>query len=232
MQTEQVLDLLKSRARPDQLEGMARFAIQTEGRLGLSIPDLRKLAREIPHDHQLALELWQSAIPDARVLASMLDVPEQATEAQLEAWVRDFDSWDVCDQVCDNLFQHTRFAWDKVREWSARDEEFVRRAAFALLSCLAWHDKISADQRFIDCFSLIKTCAGDPRNFVKKAVNWALRNIGKRNLALNKAAIELANELLTLGDKTANWIARDALRELQSEKIQQRVIDNKPRRDL
>jgi len=232
MKTEQVIDLLKSRARPDQLEGMARFAIRTEQRLGLTIPDLRKLAKEIPHDHQLALELWQSGIPDARVLASMLDVPEQTTEAQLETWVKDFDSWDVCDQVCDNLFQHTRFAWDKVREWSTRDEEFVRRAAFALLSCLAWHDKTADDQQFIACFPLIKTCSGDPRNFVKKAVNWALRNIGKRNLALNKAAIELANELLTLGDKTANWIARDALRELQSEKIQQRVIEDKPRRDL
>lgn len=232
MNVEQVLELLKSQARPDQLEGMARFAIQTEGRLGLSIPDLRRLAKEIPHDHQLAQELWQSAIPDARILASMLDVPEQATDGQLEAWVKDFASWDVCDQVCDNLFQHTRFAWDKVREWARRDEEFVRRAAFALLSCLAWHDKTSADQQFIACFPLIKACSTDPRNFVKKAVNWAVRNIGKRNLALNRAAIELSEELLAQGDKTATWIARDALRELQSEKIQQRVIENKPRRDI
>ena len=232
MNAEQVLELLKSQARPDQLEGMARFAIQTEQRLGLSIPDLRRLAKEIPHDHQLALELWQSAIPDARILASMLDVPEQATDEQLEAWVKDFASWDVCDQVCDNLFQHTRFAWDKVRQWSARDEEFVRRAAFALLSCLAWHDKTADDKQFIACFPLIKACSTDPRNFVKKAVNWAVRNIGKRNLALNRAAIELSEELLAQGDKTANWIARDALRELHSEKIQQRVIENKPRRDI
>ena len=232
MNVEQVLELLRTKARPDQLEGMARFAIQTEGRLGLSIPDLRRLAKDIPHDHQLALDLWQSAIPDARILASMLDVPEQATDEQLEDWVKDFASWDVCDQVCDNLFQHTRFAWDKVHEWAGRDEEFVRRAAFALLSCLAWHDKTSDDQQFIACFPLIKTCATDPRNFVKKAVNWAVRNIGKRNLALNRAAIELSEELLAQGDKTATWIARDALRELQSEKIQQRVIENKPRRDI
>jgi len=232
MQTEQVIELLKSQANPEQLAGMARFAIRTDQRLGLSIYDLRRIAKDIQPDHQLALGLWQSGIPDARILASMIDVPEQATDDQLEDWVRDFDSWDVCDQVCDNLFQHTRFAWDKVREWSMRDEEFVKRAAYALLSCLAWHDKAASDRQFIDCFPLIKAGASDPRNFVKKAVNWALRNIGKRNPVLNKAAIELANELLTLGDKTANWVARDALRELQSEKIQQRVIENKPRRDL
>ncbi len=232
MQTEQVIELLKSQANPEQLAGMARFAIRTDQRLGLSIYDLRRIAKDIQPDHQLALGLWQSGIPDARILASMIDVPEQATDDQLEDWVRDFDSWDVCDQVCDNLFQHTRFAWDKVREWSTRDEEFVKRAAYALLSCLAWHDKAASDRQFIDCFPLIKAGASDPRNFVKKAVNWALRNIGKRNPVLNKAAIELANELLTLGDKTANWVARDALRELQSEKIQQRVIENKPRRDL
>jgi len=129
----------------------------------------------------------------------------------------------VCDQVSDNLFQHTRFAWSKVVDWSTREEEFVKRAAYALLSCLAWHDKQATDQQFMDVFPLIKAGASDPRNFVRKAVNWSLRNIGKRNLVLNRAAIQLAEELLTLGDKTANWIARDALRELRSEKIQQRV---------
>jgi 3-methyladenine DNA glycosylase AlkD len=232
MNTEEVLGLLRSQARPDQLEGMARFAIQTDQRLGLSIPDLRRLAKEVPHEHQLALELWQSGIPDARVLASMIDVPEQATNDQLEAWVKDFNSWDVCDQVCDNLFQHTRFAWDKVREWSTRDEEFVKRAAFALLSCLAFYGGQAEDQQYIDCFPLIKAAATDPRNFVKKAVNWSLRNIGKRDQVLNQAAIALANDLLTLGDKTANWIARDALRELQSEKIQQRLAARKARRPL
>jgi 3-methyladenine DNA glycosylase AlkD len=232
LKTEQVLELLRSQAKPDQLAGMARFAIQTEQRLGLSIPDLRRLAKEVPHEHPLALELWQSGIPDARILASMIDVPEQATNEQLEAWAADFNSWDVCDQVCDNLFEHTPFAWDKVREWSTREEEFVKRAAFALLSCLAWHDMKASDQQFIAYFPIIKAESTDPRNFVKKAVNWALRNIGKRDLALNKAAIALAEELLTLGDKTAVWIARDALRELQSEKIQQRLISGKPRTNI
>jgi 3-methyladenine DNA glycosylase AlkD len=228
MQVNEVLDLLRAQADPEQLADMARFAIQTDQRLGLSIYDLRRIAKDIPPDHQLALGLWKSCIPDARILASMIDVPEQATDEQLEDWVKDFNSWDICDQVCDNLFQHTRFAWDKVRQWSTREEEFVKRAAYALIACLAWHNIEASDQQFIDLFPLIEAGATDPRNFVKKAVNWALRNIGKRNLALNQAAIAQANELLTLGDKTANWIARDALRELQSEKIQKRVVE-KPR---
>ena len=223
MNSEQVLELLRSQADPEQLAGMARFAIQIDQRLGLSIYDLRRIAKDVPHEHQLALDLWESGIPDARLLASMIDVPEEATEEQLDAWVKDFNSWDICDQVCDNLFMHTPFAWDKVREWSTREEEFVKRAAYALISCLAWHDKNAADQQFIDLFPLIQAGASDPHNFVKKAVNWALRNIGKRNIALNQAAIAQANLLLTLGDKTANWIARDALRELQSEKTQARV---------
>ena len=220
---DQVIEILKSNANPEQLEGMARFGIQTDQRLGLSIYDLRRIAKDIPPDHQLALDLWKSGLADARLLASMVDVPAEATEEQIEAWVKDFNSWDICDQVCDNLFQHTRFAWDKVREWSTREEEFVKRAAYALLSCLAWHDKQASDRQFLDVFPIIKAGADDGRNFVKKAVNWALRNIGKRNQALNQAAIQLAQELLAMDDKTARWIARDALRELQSEKIQQRV---------
>ncbi|MDK2980972.1 MAG: hypothetical protein PWQ55_1319 [Chloroflexota bacterium] len=223
MNSEQVIELLKAQADPEKLAGMERFAIQTDQRLGLSIYDLRRIAKEVPHEHQLALDLWASGILDARLLASMIDVPEEATEAQLEDWVKDFNSWDICDQVCDNLFEFTPFAWDKVREWSTREEEFVKRAAYALLSCLAWHDREAGNQQFIDTFPIIQASATDPRNFVKKAVNWALRNIGKRNMALNGAAIAQAEQLLTLGDKTANWIARDALRELQSEKTQARV---------
>ena len=224
MNTEQVLNLLRAQADPEALDGMARFGIQIDQRLGLSIPALRKIAKEVPHDHQLALELWESGIQEARILASMIDNPEDATEEQLEKWVKDFNSWDICDQVCDNLFEKTRFAWDKAREWSTREEEFVKRAAFTLIACLAWHDKQASDQQFIDTFPLIKAGAVDPRNFVKKAVNWAVRNMGKRNLTLNQAAIELAEDLLTLGDKTANWIAKDALRELRSEKVQQRLL--------
>ena len=224
MDKKQVLDLLKSKADPEKLKEMARIAIKTDRRMGLSIYDLRRIAKEIPRDHKLALELWASGFPEARVLASMIDIPEQATEKQLEDWVKDFDSWDVCDQVCDNLFQHTRFAWSKVEEWSTRKEEFVKRAAYALLACLAFYDKKADDKKFIKTFPLIRAGATDSRNYVKKAVNWALRNIGKRNLALNRKAVEFAEDLLEMDDKTANWIARDALRELCSEKMQQRLI--------
>jgi 3-methyladenine DNA glycosylase AlkD len=221
---DQVLDLLRSQADPAKLKEMERIAIKTDQRFGLSIYDLRRIARGIPHDHELALELWESGFPEARVLASMIDIPAQATDDQLEGWVKDFDSWDVCDQVCDNLFQHTRFAWEKVYEWSTREEEFVKRSAYTLLACLAFYDKEADEQKFIETFLLIKAGADDSRNYVKKAVNWALRNIGKRNLALNRKAVEFAEDLLEMDNKTASWIARNALRELCSEKIQQRLI--------
>jgi 3-methyladenine DNA glycosylase AlkD len=219
----EVLNLLRATADPASLPGMARFAIVTEGRLGLSIYDLRRIAKTIPPSHTLALDLWESGILDARLLASMLDVPDEATEAQLERWVLDFNSWDICDQVCDNLIQHTRFAWQKISEWHTREQEFVKRAAYALIACKAWHDKTASDGQLIALFPIIRDGANDPRNFVKKAVNWALRNIAKRNLALNQAAIAFSEELLLMDDKTARWIARDALKEMQSEKMQARL---------
>ena len=220
---KEVMTVLQAAADPDALPGMARFAIATDGRLGISIYDLRRIAKTIMPSHALALELWETGIQEAHLLASMLDVPAEATEAQLERWVLDFNSWDICDQVCDNLFQRTPFAWQKIREWHSREEEFVKRAAYALIACKAWHDKDAADAQFTALFPLIKTGANDPRNFVKKAVSWAIRNIGKRNLALNQAAIAFSEELLLLDDKTARWIARDALKEMQSEKMQARL---------
>lgn len=218
-----VMDMLRDTADPAQLEGMARFGIETNQRLGISIPDLRRIARDIAPSHELALELWETGNQEARILASMVDIPEEARNEQLESWVKDFNSWDICDQVCDNLIEHTRFAWDKIHEWHAREEEFVKRAAYVLIACKAWHDRQADDQRFIDLFPLIKAGATDTRNFVRKAVNWAIRNIGKRNPALNRASIALSRELLEMDDRTARWIAGDALRELQSEKIQQRL---------
>jgi 3-methyladenine DNA glycosylase AlkD len=219
----EVLNLLRAAADPASLPGMARFAIVTEGRLGLSIYDLRRIAKAIPPSHALALDLWESGIQDARLLASMLDVPSEATEAQIERWVLDFNSWDICDQVCDNLFQHIPFAWQKIGEWHTREEEFVKRAAYALIACKAWHDKTASNEQLIALFPVIRDGATDPRNFVKKAVNWALRNIAKRNLALNQAAIAFAEELLLVDDKTARWIARDALKEMRSEKMLARL---------
>jgi 3-methyladenine DNA glycosylase AlkD len=217
------MKILREAADPTALSGMARFAIVTEDRLGISIYDLCRIAKAIPPSHTLALELWETRIQEARLLASMLDVPAEASEAQLEHWAVDFNSWDICDQVCDNLFQKTPFAWRKISEWHTREEEFVKRAAYALIACKAWHDKDAVDKQFTALFPIIKAGADDSRNFVKKAVNWAIRNIGKRNLALNQAAIVFSEELLLMEDKTARWIARNALKEMQSEKMQARL---------
>lgn len=220
---EDVLKKLKAKARPDQLEGMARYGIVTEKRLGVSIPDLRKMAREIGKDHELALRLWETRIQEARILAAMIDQPEKVTEQQVEEWVKDIDSWDVCDQVCMNLLDKVSFVQKKVATWSRRDEEFVKRAAFSLIACLAVHDKEAPDEDFIQLLSLIKRGATDERNFVKKAVNWALRNIGKRNPNLNKAAIEAARDIQQMDSKAARWVASNATRELESEGVQGRL---------
>ena len=220
---EEVVAILKSKARPDQLEGMARFGIAVEQRFGWSMPDLRKLGKELGHDHALALELWRSGIADARILAGLVAEPARLTEEQTEAWVKDINSWDVCDQVCMNLFEKAPFAWRKVREWAGRDEEFVKRTAFSLLACLAWHDKKAKDEQFIELFPVVKAAAVDERNFVKKAVNWALRNIGKRNARLNAAAIQAARDIQRLDSKAARWIASDALRELGGDAVQARL---------
>jgi len=220
---EEVLKRLRGEARPDQLEGMARYGMTVERRLGVSIPNLRKLAKEVGKNHNLALELWNTGIAEARIVAAMIDDPKQVTEAQMEGWVKGINSWDVCDQVCMNLFEKTPLAWKKVVDWSGRNEEFVKRSAFSLIACLAWHDKKSEDEKFIKLFPLIVQGATDERNFVKKAVNWALRNIGKRNLNLNKAAVNTAKQIQRLDSKAARWIASDTLRELESGAVQERL---------
>jgi len=184
---------------------------------------MRQIAKELGKDHGLALALWKTGSPDARIIASMIDEPEKVTEAQMERWVSAFDSWDVCDQVCDNLFQKSTLGWQKAIEWSERDEEYVKRAAFALMAGLAWHDKGAGDERFISFLPIIARGAGDERNFVKKAVNWALRNIGKRNRKLNKAAVRTARTLQKLDSKAARWVAADAIRELTSAAVQGRL---------
>ncbi len=220
---DEIINELKAMARPEQLKGMARFAIVGEGRLGVSVPGMRKLAKKIGTDHQLALELWRTGIPEARIVAGMIGDPEKLTERQMEDWVEGFNSWDVCDQVCMNLFEKSSLAMKKIHDWSKREEEFIKRAAYALIACLAWHDKKARDEAFIQLFPVIKDGATDERNFVKKAVNWALRNIGKRNLNLNKVAVKLAKEIRQMDSKAARWIASDAIRELESEGVQQRL---------
>jgi len=220
---EDVIKKLKAKARPDQLDGMARYGMSIDKRLGVSMPELRKIAKEVGKDHDLALELWKTGIPEARIIASIIDDPARLTERQMEGWVKGFDSWDICDQVCMNLFEKSPSAWKKIHDWSQRDEEFVKRAAFALLACLAWHDKNAEDKNFIQLLPLIKSASADERNYVKKAVNWALRNIGKRNPALNRASIRAAQEIKRLDSRAARWIASDALRELDSEAVQKRL---------
>jgi 3-methyladenine DNA glycosylase AlkD len=218
-----VMAKLQSKSRPDQLSGMARYGMAVERRLGVSVPDMRKLAKEIGKDHKLALELWKAGIDEAKIVAAMVDEPAKLTEEQMEDWVNDINSWDVCDQVCMNLFEKNQLAWQKIVEWSDRNEEFVKRTAFSLVACVAWHDKKTGDEKFIELLPIIIKGATDERNFVKKAVNWALRTIGKKNLNLNKAAIDAAKEIQRLDSKAARWIASDALRELQGEAVQARL---------
>jgi len=220
---EDVLGRLRAKARPDQLEGMARYGLAPEGRLGVSVPELRKLAKELGKDHSLALELWQTGIAEARMLAAMIDEPGQLTAQQMDDWVKDFNSWDLCDQVCMNLFEKSPLVWTKIDEWSGREEEFVKRAAFALIACLAWHDKTTGDDAFIELIPVIKAGATDGRNYVKKAVSWALRNIGKRNLALNEAAIRVAEELREVESQVARWVASDVIRDVTREKVQAKL---------
>jgi 3-methyladenine DNA glycosylase AlkD len=220
---DEALAKLRQNARPDQLGGMARFGITVEKRLGVSIPALRKIAKELGPDHQLAGKLWKTGWADARILASMIADPAELSEKQMEQWVRGFDSWDVCDQVCQNLFEKSPLAWKKIGEWAVREQEYSRRAAFALIACLAWHDRKAGDERLLALLPIIKAASTDERNYVRKAVNWALRNIGKRNRALNQAAIHAAKEIRRIDSKAARWIAADALRELESEAVQRRL---------
>jgi 3-methyladenine DNA glycosylase AlkD len=215
MTYNEVIAALQQHADPRAVEGMARFGIRSTHVLGISIPVLRKMAKDLGKDHALAGELWASGLHEARILASMVDDARLVSEEQMEAWVADFDAWDVCDQVCGNLFDKTLYAHQKAVEWCHREQEFVRRAGFVLMAELAVHDKEAADEAFLPFFPLIKQYATDERNFVKKAVNWALRQIGKRNARLRVSAIEWAEEISTMDSRAARWIARDALKELR-----------------
>jgi len=218
-----VLAQLQAVARPDQVAGMARYGISAERRLGVAVPEMRRIAKSVGKDHELALELWRTGIPDAMIVAGMVGDPAKLTDAEMEDWVADFGSWDVCDQVCMNLFDKSPLAWQKVVQWSERDEEFVKRAAFALIACLAWHDKRADDAAFVALLPVIQRGATDGRNYVKKAVSWALRHIGKRNRSLNASAIATAQELRASDAKAARWVAADALRELEGEAVQKRL---------
>jgi len=224
MKYDEIIRNLKSMSNLKNVEGMARFGINPKNNLGISLYQLRPLAKKIGKNHKLSLNLWESEIHDARLLAVLIEDPTKVTSYQMDKWAGDFDSWDICDQACTNLFDRTSFAWEKIYKWSERKEEFVKRAAFSIIAGLAVHDKKASDKKFEKLFLLIKKHSRDERNYVKKAVNWALRNIGKRNMSLNKKAIIVAKEIKKIDSKSTRWISSDAIRELSSEKVKQRLM--------
>jgi 3-methyladenine DNA glycosylase AlkD len=223
MRCGEILSTLKKLGEPVNVAGMARFGIKPAVAFGVPKPALRRLAGEIGRDHELAQQLWISGVHEARVLASMIDDPVKVTAGQMDAWANDFDNWDVCDQCCLNLFWKTPFAYEKAQDWADSDREFVKRAGFVLMASLAIHDKKASDAKFERFLSIIAMEASDDRNLVRKAVNWALRQIGKRNSGLREKAVELALELKQAQSKSARWVGSDALRELTSDSVHRRI---------
>ncbi|MCK4366238.1 MAG: DNA alkylation repair protein [Thermoplasmatales archaeon] len=223
MESEEVISQLKSMGSARNIEGMGRFGIKTENNLGVSVTTLRNYAKKIGTNHNLAVKLWESGIRDARMVAACIEDSKTVSEEQIDKWVNDFDSWDICDYCCGHLIDKTPFAYKKAKEWSGRKEEFQKRAGFALMAWLAVHDKKTDDSEFEEFLKIIKKESTDERNFVRKAVNWALRNIGKRDITMNKKAVEIAKEIQKIDSKSARWIANDAIRELTSEKVKQRL---------
>ncbi|MFA5197459.1 MAG: DNA alkylation repair protein [Patescibacteria group bacterium] len=224
---DEVMTELKRLSKPNKkdLEGMARYGINVENAWCISVPKIRALGKKIGRDHELARKLWASGIHEARWLTSMVEEPDKMTEEDMENYVKDFNSWDICDGMCSNLFDRTRFAYKKAEEWAGRDEEYVKRAGFVIMAALAIHDKKASNEPFEKFLEICKREATDERNFVRKAVNWALRQISKsRNISLYKKGLKTADEIREIDNKTAKWIANDAIRELESEKIKKRFI--------
>ena len=236
MELALVLKRLESLADPQNAQGMERFGIVTQKTYGISAPVLKAFAKEVKKSaadrHLLALELWETGVYDARAVAFLIDDPKQVTKKQMDLWAADFDNWATVDGTCGYLFCRTPFAHEKAVEWSAKKPEFIKRAGFSLMAYLAVHDKGAPDKRLTDFLPIIEREACDERNFVKKAVNWALRQIGKRNLRLNQLAIDSAKRIKEQNTQPARWIAADALRELQNPKIAARLEErrDKPRK--
>jgi 3-methyladenine DNA glycosylase AlkD len=222
MSVDEVVAELRALGNPANVAGMAQFGIASTNTLGITIPALRAIAKRCGRDHALAAQLWATGIHEARILAGMVDDPAKVTPRQMDRWANQFDSWDVVDGVC-GMFEQTRYAYDKAIEWSGHRKEYVKRAAFALIADIAVHDKQAPDEKILQFLPIIRREACDERNFVKKAVNWALRNIGKRNVRCNAAAIPVAEQIRADGTRAGRWIAADALRELRSEAVQRRL---------
>ena len=227
MTLDEVLEQLQTLARSARKEGMALHGIEVSNAFGVSLSDLRKFAKEIGKNHLLAQQLWDSGYHEARILSGIIDEPTAVTEQQMDEWTHAFYSWDITDQTVNNLFRKTPYAWKKANQWCRNEKEFVKRAGFVMMAVLAVHDKNVDDQQFEMFFPCIIEEAYDSRNFVKKAVNWALRQIGKRNLNLNQKAVELARQMRQQEHVSAKWIASDALRELTSEKVLLRLQKKK-----
>jgi 3-methyladenine DNA glycosylase AlkD len=220
MKPEEVIAELHRHANPANVAGMARYGISTTNTLGISIPTLRATAKRCGRDHALAVALWESGIHEARHIAAMVEDPKTVTKKQLDAWARDLDSWDVCDGFAYGFVDKTPHAYDLAAKWSSSKHEFTKRAAFATMAGLAVHDKKAPDEKLLQFLPMIERESNDDRNFVRKAVNWALRQIGKRNRACNTAAIAAAERIHATGTQSGRWIAADALRELRSDAVQ------------
>lgn len=224
---ERIVKKLKSLGNPENIAGMKRFGIVTKKAFGVSAPVLKNFAKEIKNQtedrHRLALELWETGIHEARITAYLIDDPKQVTEKQMDAWSADFDNWAICDGACGHLFCKTEFAYKKSFEWSRREEEFIKRAGIVLMAQLAVHDKKAADEKLAQFLPVLEAKSNDERNFIKKAVNWSLRQIGKRSLHLNKLAAETAEKIKLQNTCAARWIAADALRELTNQKTLEKL---------
>ncbi|KZX16769.1 DNA alkylation repair enzyme [Methanobrevibacter cuticularis] len=229
MNIGEIIEKFEELADPEQIEGMARFGINPKNTYALRMPVIKKIAKEAGKSHELAIKLWEIDTRETRIMASLVDIPKEVTSKQMDQWVNEFDYWEICDQCCINLFRKTEFAYTKVFEWTKNDKEFVKRAGFVLIAVLAVHDKKADDDVFIELLPIIKRESTDGRKLVKKAVNWALRQIGKRNLNLNKIAIDFAIEIDKIDSKSAHWIAKDVIRELTSDKVQKRLKMRKNR---
>ncbi len=220
---KEILKRFESLRNEKNISGMARFGIRSDRAFGIKHPVLKQIAKEIGKDHELALELWDSGYHEARLVAPLVDDPKQVTEAQAGAWVKDLNSWDLCDDLAGNLLVKTPFAHKKAIQWAKRKEEFVRRAGFAMMAWIAVKDKKAGKETFSTFYPLMVEYSNDERNYVKKAISWALRSVGKRNLALNKEAVKVAKQIAKVDSKASRWIAQDVLRELASDAMQTRL---------
>jgi 3-methyladenine DNA glycosylase AlkD len=217
------IGLLKKKASKKTKDGMARYAIPSDKAFGVPVGMIRSIGKSLGKSHELALGLWKSGHYEARMLATFVDEPEQVTPEQMDRWCRDFDNWAICDTACFSLFDRTPHAFKKVRAWAKSKNEFVKRAAFALLASLTVHDKTAKDAAFVRLLPLVEKAALDERNFVKKSVNWALRSLGKRSPELNRKSVELAERLAARPESAPRWVGKDALRELKSASVARRL---------